>query len=79
MKTKWGTCNIEKRRIWVNLELAKKSETCLEFIVAHEMVHLLERHHNERFMELMNKFMPKWRLYRAELNRAPLGHADWDY
>jgi predicted metal-dependent hydrolase len=79
MKTKWGTCNIEKRRIWINLELAKKSESCLEFIVAHEIVHLLERHHNERFMELMTKFMPKWRLYRAELNRAPLGHADWEY
>jgi predicted metal-dependent hydrolase len=79
MKTKWGTCNIEKRRIWINLELAKKSESCLELIVAHEIVHLLERHHNERFMELLNKFLPKWRLYRAELNRAPLGHADWDY
>ena len=79
MKTKWGACNIEKRRIWINLELAKKSEPCLEFIVAHEIVHLLERLHNDRFMDLMNKFMPKWRLYRAELNRAPLGHADWDY
>ena len=79
MKTKWGTCNIEKRRIWINLELAKKSEPCLEFIVAHEMIHLLERHHNDRFLELMNKFMPKWKLYRAELNRAPLGHADWEY
>ncbi|MDQ3005752.1 MAG: M48 family metallopeptidase [Chloroflexota bacterium] len=79
MKTKWGTCNIQKRRIWINLELAKKSEACLEFIVAHEIVHLLERHHNDRFLELMNKFMPKWKLYRAELNRAPLGHADWEY
>ncbi len=79
MKTKWGTCNIQKRRIWINLELAKKSESCLEFIVAHEMVHLLERHHNDRFVELMNKFMPSWRIYRAELNRAPLGHADWEY
>ena len=79
MKTKWGTCNIKKRRIWINLELAKKSEACLEFIVAHELIHLLERHHNEQFVELMNKFMPKWQLYRAELNRAPLGHADWEY
>jgi predicted metal-dependent hydrolase len=79
MKTKWGTCNIDKRRIWVNLELAKKSESCLEFIVAHEMVHLLERRHNERFVVLMTKFMPKWKYHRAELNRAPLGHADWDY
>jgi predicted metal-dependent hydrolase len=79
MKTKWGTCKSEQRRIWINLELAKKSETCLEFIIAHELIHLLERHHNDRFMELMNKFMPKWGLYRAELNRAPLGHADWEY
>ncbi len=79
MKTKWGACNIQKRRIWINLELAKKSEPCLEFIVAHEMVHLLERHHNDQFVELMNKFIPRWRTYRAELNRAPLGHADWEY
>jgi len=79
MKTKWGTCNIEARRIWLNLELAKKSSRCLEFIVVHEMVHLLERHHNERFLEYMNKFMPQWRLYRDELNRAPLAHETWDY
>ncbi len=79
MKTKWGACNIQKRRIWINLELAKKSESCLEFIIAHEIVHLLERHHNDRFVELMNKFMPRWRTCRAELNRAPLGHTDWEY
>jgi predicted metal-dependent hydrolase len=79
MKTKWGTCNPESRTIWLNLELAKKSSRCLEFIVVHEMVHLLERLHNERFVEHMNKFLPQWRLYRAELNRAPLGHATWDY
>jgi hypothetical protein len=79
MKTKWGACNTRQRRIWINLELAKKSEACLEYIVVHEMVHLLERHHNERFLELMNKFMPRWKYYRAELNRAPLGNVDWDY
>lgn len=79
MKTKWGSCNIKEQRIWVNLELAKKSERCLEYIVVHEIVHLLERHHNERFLELMNKFMPLWRHYRDELNRAPLAHAEWDY
>src|SRR5579859_7828462 len=48
MKTKWGTCNIEARRIWFNLELIKKPVYCLEYIVVHEMIHLLERHHNER-------------------------------
>ena len=79
MKTKWGACNIQKRRIWINLELAKKSEQCLEYIVIHEMMHLLERHHNERFLALMNKFMPSWGLYRDELNHAPLGHVDWEY
>jgi predicted metal-dependent hydrolase len=79
MKTRWGSCNIEARRIWINLELAKKSERCLEFIVVHEMMHLLERHHNERYLELMNRFMPAWRQYREELNRAPLAHEEWEY
>jgi len=79
MKTKWGSCNIKERRIWINLELAKKSDRCLEYIVVHEIIHLLERHHNEKFLDLMNKFMPQWRQYRAELNRAPLAHAEWDY
>ena len=79
MKTKWGACNIQKHRIWINLELAKKSEQCLEYIIVHEMMHLLERHHNEQFLALMNKFMPGWQLHRAELNRAPLGHVNWEY
>ena len=79
MKTKWGTCNIEAKRIWINLELAKKSKQCLEYIVVHEMMHLLERHHNDHFIELMNKFMPQWRMYREELNGSALGHEDWSY
>ncbi len=79
MKTKWGSCNIQARRIWLNLELIKKPSRCLEFIVVHEMVHLLERQHNERFIELLSKFLPQWRQYREELNRAPLAHAEWDY
>ena len=79
MKTKWGTCNIAAGRIWLNLELAKKSVQCLEYIIVHEMVHLLERHHNDRFTELMTKFMPQWKLYRAELNQSMLGHEAWDY
>jgi len=77
MKTKWGSCNIEAARIWLNLELAKKSLQCLEYIVLHEMVHLLERHHNEHFTELMNKFMPQWQLFRDELNSSSLGHEEW--
>lgn len=79
MKTKWGTCNIEARRIWLNLELVKKPALCLEYIVVHEMVHLLERHHNDRFVAYMDQFMPQWRLHRAELNREPLGHVTWEY
>lgn len=79
MKTKWGTCNIEARRIWLNLELIKKPVHCLEYIIVHEIVHLLERHHNERFMTYMNRFMPLWQHYREELNRAPLGHEIWEY
>jgi predicted metal-dependent hydrolase len=79
MKTKWGTCNIDQRRIWINLELAKKTAHCLEYILVHEMVHLLERHHNDQFLGYMNKFMPQWQLIRDELNRAPLAHAEWEY
>jgi predicted metal-dependent hydrolase len=79
MKTKWGSCNIEARRIWINPELAKKSTRCLEFIIVHEMVHLLERTHNERFAELMTQFMPQRRRYREELNHAPLAHSQWGY
>ena len=74
-----GTCNIEAKRIWLNLELIKKPVHCLEYIIVHEMIHLLERHHNERFIAYMNRFMPLWQYYREELNRAPLGHASWDY
>ncbi len=79
MKTRWGTCNIDARRIWLNLELAKKPASCLEYILVHEMVHLLERHHNERFKQLMDRLMPLWRLHREELNRAPLSHENWVY
>jgi predicted metal-dependent hydrolase len=68
MKTCWGTCNTKAKRIWINLELAKKSPTCLEYVIVHEMVHLLERHHNERFKAYMDKFIPNWRAVKAELN-----------
>ena len=77
MKTKWGTCNIAKKRVWLNTELAKKSVESVEYVLVHEMVHLLERNHNERFIAHMNKFLPKWRHLRGELNRSPLGHIEW--
>lgn len=79
MKTNWGTCNIEKKRVWLNLELAKKPETCLEYIVVHELIHLLERHHNEKFKKLMDRFLPNWKQLKDELNRLPISHEDWEY
>lgn len=79
MKTKWCTCNIEARRIWLNLELAKKPRPCLEYIIVHELIHLLERHHNNRFQKLMDKALPPWRTYLDELNATPLAHEEWEY
>jgi predicted metal-dependent hydrolase len=79
MKTKWGSCNPGNRSIRLNTELAKKPRECFEYIVVHEMTHILERTHNARFIELMDRFMPQWRFYREELNRLPVRHEDWTY
>ncbi|QTA82715.1 DUF45 [Desulfonema limicola] len=79
MKTRWGSCNIEDRRIWINLELAKKPVVCLEYIILHELIHLIERHHNDNFQALMKKYMPQWEFYKEELNRLPVSHGDWEY
>jgi predicted metal-dependent hydrolase len=79
MKTKWGTCNPEAQLVWLNLELAKKPVQCLDYIIVHELVHLVEIQHNERFVALMDKHLPQWRRHRQELNSAPLGHASWSY
>lgn len=79
MKTKWGSCNISEKRILLNLELAKKSPECLEYILVHELVHLHERHHNERFRTLMDQYMPKWRSCRDLLNNEPLAYENWVY
>lgn len=78
MKTKWGACSLEARRIWLNLELAKKPEECLEYIIVHELAHLKERHHSDGFIEMLDR-LPSWRRLRKVLNEAPLGHADWTY
>ena len=67
MKTRWGSCNIKVKRIWLNLELAKKSIECIEYIVVHEMTHLLERRHNQRFTAFMDTFLPEWRIIQEEL------------
>jgi predicted metal-dependent hydrolase len=79
MKTKWGSCNPASQSIRLNTDLAKKSRECLEYILVHEMVHLLERRHNERFRGFMDRFMPHWRAHRDELNRTPLNHETWSY
>lgn len=79
MKTKWGTCNIEAKRIWLNLELAKKSPRCLEYIIVHEMIHLLERNHNDRFHSYMDMFMPNWKEIKAELNGMVFENSNWTY
>jgi len=79
MKTKWGSCNIETKRILFNLELVKKPPECLEYILVHELVHLLVRHHNERFRKHMDTFLPKWREHRNLLNTLPLAYEDWQY
>jgi len=70
MKTKWGSCNIEERRIWLNLELAKKPIRCLDYVVLHEMAHLKERHHNDRFKALLDTYLPGWQNVREELNEV---------
>jgi predicted metal-dependent hydrolase len=79
MKTKWGSCNPINRSIRLNTELTKKPPECLEYIVVHEMVHLLEPTHNARFVTLMERFMPNWRMFREQLNQLPVRHEMWVY
>lgn len=79
MKTKWGTCNPKLKRICLNLELAKKPYHCIVYILVHEMVHLLERNHNDKFTTYMNHYLPEWKELRRELNKLPVGHREWEY
>ncbi len=79
MKTKWGSCNPRAGSIRLNTELAKKPRECLEYILVHEMVHLLEPTHNARFVRLMDQYIPRWQSQRDILNRLPLRHATWGY
>ena len=77
MKTKWGSCSTKSRRLWLNLELIKKPPASLEYIVVHELAHLLERHHNSAFIAQMDRLLPGWRSTRGELNKQPLSHEEW--
>jgi hypothetical protein len=79
MKTKWGSCNPVHKKIWINLELIKKPINCIEYIVVHEMVHLLEHTHNENFIFHMNRLLPGWENLRDELNKLPLANENWEY
>lgn len=79
MKTKWGSCNFLARSIRLNTELAKKPKECLEYVLLHEMMHLVERPHSARFVAMMDRFMPNWRLSRDQLNRLPLRHEEWRF
>ncbi len=79
MKTKWGSCNHKACTIRLNTELAKKPAECLEYIVVHELVHLLEPTHNARFVALMDRFMPNWQFQRQVLNRLPVRREKWSY
>lgn len=79
MKTKWGSCNPASKTILLNTDLAKKPRECLEYIVVHELLHLLEPTHNERFIKLMDDYMPKWKSHRQLLNSLPVRHENWNY
>jgi predicted metal-dependent hydrolase len=79
MRTKWGTCNIEAKRIWINLELAKKPIQCIDYIIVHELTHLMERNHNSKFVAIMDNYLPNWKELKVELNKLPVSHTEWGY
>lgn len=79
MRTRWGSCNAGKRNIRLNTELAKKPPECLEYILVHELIHMIEPSHNERFVKQMTKALPDWRSRRETLNALPVAHEDWGY
>jgi len=79
MKTKWGSCNPKTQTIRLNTDLAKKPRECLEYVVVHELVHLLEPSHNDRFIQLMDRYLPKWQSHQQLLNSLPVRHESWDY
>ncbi|GBU26890.1 hypothetical protein R84B8_00405 [Treponema sp. R8-4-B8] len=76
MTSRWGSCKPKARKICLNLQLAKKTPECLEYIILHELVHILEKHHNERFYSLIKKYMPTWKEIKSSLNRQPLDYLE---
>lgn len=79
MKTRWGSCNHKSGRILLNLELAKKPIACLEYVIVHELLHMIEKKHNENFVNMLAKYIPKWKSIKEELNRSLLSHEEWNY
>ena len=77
MKTKWGTCNAKKKQILLNLEMAKKPLHCLDYVFVHELVHMIERNHTDRFIELLESAYPKWKKSKQELNQGILSYSVW--
>jgi len=76
MTTRWGTCNPKTGKIWLNLQLAKKTPECLEYVILHELIHLTEKNHSERFVSLMDKYMPMWREIKVTLNEQVLDYME---
>ncbi|MEL3912868.1 M48 family metallopeptidase [Treponema pedis] len=74
MTTRWGSCNTRTREIWLNVQLAKKTSECLEYVLLHELIHLIEKNHNDRFIALMDKYMPRWREIKQSLNTQMLDY-----
>ena len=77
MKTKWGSCNHQAKHIRLNTELVKKPKDLLEYVVVHELAHLLEPTHNDRFVAILDQHYPTWREARVELNELPLATENW--
>ena len=77
MKTKWGSCNPQKQTIRLNTDLARKPPECLEYVVVHELAHLIERSHNERFTAILDNALPNWEQTRDHLNQSPLPYENW--
>ena len=78
MKTRWGSCNPKQKRVWLNLELAKKPLHCIEYVLVHELAHIVEKKHDAKFKSLMTSFMPNWKQYKHELNYAKLSYSKWE-
>ncbi len=79
MRTRWGSCTPARRSIRLNTDLAKKPRECLEYILVHELIHLIEPTHNARFVTLLDNVLPNWKLRRQLLNRLPVRHEEWIY